>query len=222
MEYELPLFPLNTVLFPGMPLTLHVFEERYKTMVNQCLGEGMPFGVVLIKEGVEADGPLAEPHPIGCTAEIAQVQPLLGERMNILVLGGERFRIVSLEPQQNAGFLKGQVQNYPLEWLPMDDTAQASRQLRPWVREYLALLSDAGDVEFDFESLPDDAESLAFLAATVLQVPNSQKQELLAVPGIARLLSDIHTLYRRELPVLRQLLQRDDLVPAGPGPFSLS
>lgn len=222
MEYELPLFPLNTVLFPGMPLTLHIFEDRYKAMVNQCLGEGAPFGVVLIKEGVEADGPLAEPHPVGCTAQIAQVQPLLGGRMNILVVGGERFRIVSLQSQQNASFLKGQVQNYPLEWLPTEDTEQASRRLRPWVEEYLSLLSNAEEMEFDLESLPDDAESLAFLAATVLQVPNVQKQELLAVPGIARLLDDIHTLYRRELPLLRQLLQRDDLVPAGPGSFSLS
>ena len=58
---EIPLFPLNTVLFPNAPLRLHIFEERYKRMVNDCLAEKQPFGVVLIRHGLEALGPLAEP-----------------------------------------------------------------------------------------------------------------------------------------------------------------
>ena len=58
---ELPLFPLNTVLFPGMPLNLHIFEERYKRMMQACIESSKPFGVVLIKQGLEAHGPLADP-----------------------------------------------------------------------------------------------------------------------------------------------------------------
>ena len=54
---ELPLFPLNTVLFPGMPLGLHIFEDRYKLMIGQCVQERRPFGVVLIRSGQEALGP---------------------------------------------------------------------------------------------------------------------------------------------------------------------
>lgn len=223
MEYELPLLPLNTVLFPGMPLTLHIFEERYKTMINQCLGENAPFGVVLIRDGLEALGPLAEPHSIGCSAEIAQVQPLLGGRMNLLVVGRQRFRITSLHPQQGAAFLTAQVENYPLQCLPGPDATRASQQLRPWVEEYLSLLSAVDDdVEFDVDQLPDEPQILAFLAATILQIPNAQKQELLSAPRITGLLSDIYSHYRRELPLLRQLLRIGETLPSGPGSFSLS
>src|SRR5687768_16728850 len=94
---NLPLFPLNTVLFPGMPLSLHIFEERYKEMITRCLQDNGPFGVVLIKEGIEALGPLAQPHTIGCTAQITQVQPLDEGRMNLIVIGQERFKLHSLD-----------------------------------------------------------------------------------------------------------------------------
>ena len=60
---EIPLFPLNTVLFPNMPLSLHIFEPRYKIMVEQCLSREEPFGVALIQKGREALGPLPEPTP---------------------------------------------------------------------------------------------------------------------------------------------------------------
>ena len=66
----LPLFPLNTVLFPNMVLPLHVFEERYKLMINTCLAQDKPFGVVLIYSGTEAGGP-AVPHSVGTVARIA-------------------------------------------------------------------------------------------------------------------------------------------------------
>jgi len=71
--FELPLFPLNTVLYPGTPLYLHIFEPRYQRMINLCLNEHRPFGVVLIRHGQEALGPLAEPYRIGCTADIIRV-----------------------------------------------------------------------------------------------------------------------------------------------------
>ena len=69
---ELPLFPLNTVLFPGATLPLHIFEDRYKEMISQCIEEHRPFGVLLIRKGREA-GDLAEPFEIGTTAHIARV-----------------------------------------------------------------------------------------------------------------------------------------------------
>lgn len=220
MEYELPIFPLNTVLFPGMPLSLHIFEERYKSMIHECVETGAPFGVALIREGIEALGPLAEPYSVGCTAEIAQVQPLLGGRMNILVLGRERFRILTL--QRDALYLKGLVQDFPLGKALGEDATACCRKLRPWVEEYLLLLSEAGDVDFDVEQLPSEPQSLAYLAATVLQIPNEQKQELLSTPAASNLLSQTRAHYRRELPLLRRLLAEDETAPEGPGPFSLS
>ena len=97
--FELPIFPLNTVLFPGMPLSLHIFEDRYKLMIGKCLQERRAFGVVLIRQGAEALGPLAEPNKIGCTAFISQVERLHQGRMNIGVIGQRRFRIISLDTE---------------------------------------------------------------------------------------------------------------------------
>jgi uncharacterized protein len=61
MAFELPLFPLQTVLFPGMPFVLHIFEQRYRQMIGECLRDDQPFGVVLIREGEEVGDPLVEP-----------------------------------------------------------------------------------------------------------------------------------------------------------------
>lgn len=219
MSYKIPLFPLNTVLFPGMPLTLHIFEERYKEMINECREQRKPFGVVLIRKGVEALGPVAQPYPIGCTAEIVQVQEVGDGRLNILAIGQERFRILSLE--QDQPYLTGLVETFPLDE-SAPETHQAGWQLRPWVIEYLSLLSEVGEMEFDPGQLPEEPESLAFLAATLLQVPNRQKQSLLATAGAKTLLTEMRGLYRRELPLLRHMLDEDEQPPLGPGTFSLS
>ena len=88
MEKEtMPLFPLGLVLYPEEELPLHIFESRYKQMIEHCLAEEKQFGVVLIRRGSEALGPLAEPHSIGCTARILEVQPLDEGRMQITTIG---------------------------------------------------------------------------------------------------------------------------------------
>ena len=89
---ELPLFPLNSVLFPGATLPLHIFEERYKKMVNLCLESNSPFGVLLIRSGSEVDE-AADPFEIGTTARIVRVQHLDAGRMNLICLGEQRFRL---------------------------------------------------------------------------------------------------------------------------------
>jgi Lon protease-like protein len=89
----LPLFPLNTVLFPGGILPLRVFEARYIDMVRDCMKREAPFGVVLIKSGKEV-GALAEPEEVGCLAHIEQWDmPDLGVLL-LRTLGGTRFRIL--------------------------------------------------------------------------------------------------------------------------------
>ena len=89
---KLPLFPLNSVLFPGATLPLHIFEERYKEMVNLCLERNSPFGVLLIRSGSEV-GEAAEPLEIGTTARIVRVQHLDAGRMNLICRGEQRFRL---------------------------------------------------------------------------------------------------------------------------------
>ena len=98
---QLRLFPLNTVLFPGAVLNLHVFEERYRRMIAECLDAHEAFGVVLIREGGEAGDPDVTPHEIGTTAEISEVTPLPAGRYYVSTTGKRRFRIdriVSREP----------------------------------------------------------------------------------------------------------------------------
>ena len=96
---ELPLFPLNVVLFPGMRMPLHIFEERYKTMIGQCVEREQPFGVVLIKEGKEVGDP-AEPFRTGTSARITRVARLEEGRMNIVTHGERRFELVEIRSRQ--------------------------------------------------------------------------------------------------------------------------
>ncbi len=199
--YELPLFPLNVVLFPGMPLPLHIFEERYRQMVADCLREQRPFGVVLIAEGQAEGGLPARPHAIGCTAEITQVQPLDDGRMVIMTVGRERFRIVRLRHDQP--YLVGMVEPAPL--LDEDEArlAAGTAQLGPLVVEYLNKLVSMGNLETAPDDPPDDPASLAYLGAALIQLPPEEKQHLLALDRLTELAAALRRAYRDELALLR-------------------
>jgi len=201
--FELPLFPLNTVLFPGMPLNLHIFEQRYKRMIRQCLEANQPFGVVLIRTGKEALGPLAEPHEVGCTARIVNAEYLEEGRMNIMALGENRFRILSLSFDQP--FLVGKVELYPLEDSNDGMLTRTMLELRPWVKRYMQILTETSDVTLNPQHLPDDPLVLAYLAAVLLQLPPHQKQDLLASARAVDLLTDMNAIYRREVALLNAI-----------------
>jgi len=203
--YDLPLFPLRTVLLPGAPLRLHIFEDRYKRMINTCLEKKQPFGVVLIRHGVEALGPLAEPFPIGCTARIIQVQKLEGGRMNILAIGQERFRIVSLD-KSSLPYLVGSVEAIPLEMTDQAAVLREGGSLRNLVDRYLRMISQTGSAPFGQEELPDEPVPLAYYAAAFLQIPATQKQGLLSIHDGLDLLIEVHKLYRREIALLKVML----------------
>ncbi|MBN1146750.1 MAG: LON peptidase substrate-binding domain-containing protein [Anaerolineales bacterium] len=207
MMFELPLFPLNTVLFPGAPLRLHIFEERYKRMIGACIQEGKPFGVVLIQQGAEALGPPADPHPVGCSAKIAHVQRLEDGHMNIVILGQERFRIFTID-RVSQPYLVGVVDHFPLLAGAPEALSQAGQRLRPWVERFIQALLEAGDVQFDLQNLPDEPVALAYLAASILQIPADQKQELLALRKANELLSGLEAIYRREAAFLEILLSK--------------
>ena len=93
MGVEIPLFELGVVLFPHMPLALHVFEERYRAMLRDCEEQGIGFGVVAIREGVEVGGG-AVSHDTGTLAQIRKQERLDDGRSNLLVTGATRFRVV--------------------------------------------------------------------------------------------------------------------------------
>ena len=207
--FDLPLFPLGSVLFPGMTNSLYIFEDRYKLMINTCLEQRKPFGWVLIEEGREALGPLARPYRIGCTAQVFRVQPMEQGTMNITIVGQDRFEIKSLHYNQE--YLSGTVELYPLERKHPDRIQRHEQRLRPLVERYLSILAKAEDLEFDPLQLPADPVEFAYLSAAILQqINNQQKQRLLSLPGASRLLSEIHTIYHREVALLDMMAQRAD------------
>lgn len=211
---ELPLFPLNTVLFPGMPLPLHIFEERYKQMIRLCLDEERPFGVVFIRRSTSVAGPMATPHSVGCTAKIIQVQPLAEERMLVMTVGEERFRILSLK--HDRPYLVGKVELAPMDDLLTATSAELVERLHPMVVEYLEILSHVGEVKFDTSQVPHDPQQLAFLAAGFLQLPEEKKQPLLESKNIASLVRELYAIYYRELSLMRTMPREDQ------GVFSLN
>lgn len=198
---DLPLFPLNTVLFPATPIHLHIFEERYMQMIGLCIQTRQPFGVVLIQEGVEAHGPLAEPVQVGCSARIVHVQHMEEGRLNIIAVGVERFRVLSLD-KNTLPYLLGQVEEYPLpDPYPEVSAAQAER-LRPKVERLLRILVEMGGGEFDLQPLPGDPVTLAYMAAALLQISPAYKQALLSSGRADEMLTALLDLYRREMALL--------------------
>lgn len=206
-KYELPLFPLNVVLFPGMPLPLHIFEERYKVMIADCIRENRPFGVVLLDDDSDVDEGLMKPVAVGCTAEIAQVQPLDQGRMYIMTIGGERFRVVGVE--YGRPYLVGTVIPAPLEIEDEVWEMQGADELEPLVIEYLNLLSRVGDIEVEPDQIPSDPEGLVYLAATLIQLPTDEKQELLAIDRASDLARVLGHVYRRELALMQHMPRED-------------
>lgn len=202
--YELPLFPLNTVLFPGIPIVLHIFEERYKQMMNKCIGDRSPFGVVLIEEGVAEYGP-AEPHMLGCTAEIVQVERLDDGRMNIVAIGQNRFRILSTS--RDKPYLEGTVEDTPI----VSDKSKAtldklSVQLRTLLESYVEALHRLSDIQVNWDQLPDEPVELAYLAAYVLQVESEEKQKLLAHDSASALLRSLISAFRTEVYLISNIV----------------
>lgn len=204
---ELPLFPLNTVLFPGIPVQLHIFEERYREMIARCLATAEPFGVVLIKRGREALGPLAEPHLVGTTAQIIEREEFDDGRLNLRVVGQERFRINNLYHDQP--YLVGQVELFPYAMGDMQVLERAAAGLRPLVLRYLNLLTEESDEVIGGEKLPAGPLELAYVAAFILQTSPANKQILLAEERALDLLNGLRRLYPRELALLNVLLDHE-------------
>lgn len=205
--YELPLFPLHTVLFPGAPLHLHIFEERYKRMMRLCLETHEPFGVVLIRKGAEALGPLAEPYAIGCTALVRQVQRLDEGRLNILAVGQDRFRTLILDNSVQPYWV-ATVEPYPLQISDLPAVETGGAQLRQWVERYRRILVEAGIAQIGSSGLPDDTLELAYLSASILHLPSDQKQALLALDSAEDLVSQLVSIYRREVALIQGILEK--------------
>ncbi len=175
--FTLPLFPLHCVLFPHLPLHLHIFEERYKAMINGCIERSAPFGVVLIREGEETGEP-AQPYDVGCIAQILGVERLEDGRMNLLAAGERRFRLLEYT-EADLPYLIGRVEELTDVPTPQEDAALLTAELSAMFVRYLSLLaSQVGEPMPEIE-LPDDPTILSFCVAAVAMLPPLEKQRLL-------------------------------------------
>jgi Lon protease-like protein len=193
---DLRLFPLNTVLFPGMRLPLHIFEDRYKVMIRECIEEDAPFGIVLIKSGEEvADTP--EPYDVGTTARILQVQYLDDGRMNIFTTGHQRFRIVAITTTEP--YLRAEVTL--LDQQPAADSAWfALPRARQVFDDYLKTYFAIADQWVREVYVPDDpADAADYIAARCDVPPEAKQQWLEELDPEARLRAEL-TLIQEVLP----------------------
>lgn len=180
---SLPLFPLQTVLFPKGTLPLQIFEERYKLMLEHCLNADSKFGVVLIKRGLEVGGP-ASTYNIGTVAQIVQVSPVREGRIFISVYGLERFEISGVT--QFEPYMQAHVEGLPElgDDSPMPPERVVSIRQAAAQHLRLSLGMRAGwtrDV-----TLPDELDDLSYYLASVIQAPAQLKQKLLEQSSAAR------------------------------------
>lgn len=172
----LPLFPLDLVLFPKVPLPLHIFEERYKEMIGRCISDGKPFGVALVTEGRSVGG-RAETASVGTTAEILQHRLQPDGRFLVVARGVQRFRI--LDRPEDAPYPRAEVELLD-EDVPTDLDGVAAAALVPQVRRYLTLSAEAGELDLvEGVELAADPIAASYEAASIVRVDDARRQELL-------------------------------------------
>lgn len=204
MSQRLPLFPLGTVLYPGLLLPLHIFEQRYRELVRDLLAGPEPrqFGVIAIRKGRETgvEG-VSALYEIGCTATVRQVREHEDGRFDLVTAGTQRFRLSSLD--HSRPYLQGDV-----DLLAEDSRGDAAAEaaaaaVRRAFRDYLVVLATWGTGEAVIPELPDDPAALSYLVAASVIVDLPARQALLAEPDALRRLEAERALLARETGMLR-------------------
>jgi uncharacterized protein len=191
----LSLFPLDAVLFPGAPLPLHIFEERYKEMIGECLAKKTSFGVVRAKESALAE--------IGCTAEIDQVLKKYEDgRMDILSEGVSRFEIIELNHDRS--FVQADV----LFFEDSPETLSSDQQRTKALELHQSLIEIAGSespIVKDARSAEND--QLSFYLAHELPADLEFKQTLLGMRSENERMTTLIEYYENIIPKLRQVIR---------------
>jgi uncharacterized protein len=205
MAIEVPLFPLGTVLFPHMPMSLHIFEERYKTMMRDCRKASTTFGIVAIRSGQETGGG-AVPYEVGTLAQLDEIEELADGGYNLVVVGASRFHIDGYS--RDRPYLVGSVHYLQDIPAPTGDTERLATAVTAAFRGYAGQLRGIGQEDpFEF-GLPADPELLSYLVAAAMQVETAQRQRLLEIDGTAERLAACLRLLRREAALLDRMLVR--------------
>jgi Lon protease-like protein len=209
MSEVLPLFPLGAVLYPGMLMPLHIFEERYRQLVRDLLAGPEPrrFGVIAIRKGRETgiDG-VQSLYEIGCTAALRRVDRLDDGRFDIVTVGTQRFRLLGLDESQP--YLQGEVEVLAEEPVAPAAAEPAVRVVQAAFREYLDALTKWGGATVRLEELPDEPSLLSFIVAAAVIIDLPERQALLAEPDTLHRLAAERALLSRETAMLRTTISR--------------
>ncbi len=199
---QIPLMPLHAVLFPGMPMPLAIFEERYLRMMEECQESHEPFGIALIRQGVEVGG-LADPHRVGTVAEIVYCEEV-GEGLQVMVVGRQRVRIRRL--QDDDGLLRAEVELLEPNGPSLRASVELCRELAEMLEAHVRTVFELVGMPAADLTIPDDPARLSFMIAAHLTVPLREKQELLELDSVAERLVRERELLRRESDQYRLLL----------------
>ena len=209
MTDTLPLFPLGTVLFPGMLLPLHIFEDRYKELVRDLLESPEPrrFGVIAIKKGRETgvEG-VSSLYEVGCTATLRETEGNDDGGYEVVAVGTQRFRLDALD--ESRAYLQGEV-----EFLAEDegDSAAAGRAahlVAEAFQAYLDVLTAQGLAQVNVPEVPEEPVLLSYLVAASMIIDLPDRQALLAEPDSLSRLTAERAMLVHETTMLQTLTAR--------------
>ncbi|MDA0677333.1 MAG: LON peptidase substrate-binding domain-containing protein [Chloroflexi bacterium] len=209
MNRTLPLFPLNTVLFPGAPASLQIFEPRYREMLRDCMAADRRFGVVLIKSGTETGAP-AVPHRVGTVARITTIGAPRRGAIPVEAVGEGRFEILSedrIRPYLSA----------TVRLIEDDPTGTASDELvvsaHAATERYLGAMLASRGVYAKDTSVPSDPTELSFYVGSIMgSAENQALQKILEIRRLSDRLKEGMALMADELDQLQPTFMR-----SGPG-----
>ena len=194
---ELPLIPLQMVLFPFATLQLHIFEDRYRELIHNCLESNKLFGVVLIRKGEEVEDPNVEPYLVGTIAKITHQEVHPDGKMDIRILGESRFRIRRLNDSKP--YLTGFVE--PLEEESIQN-AERTDALVMRAHETFMQLVEIIFANTDMQvkiMFPQNPAILSFVIANFLPISNIQKQYFLEMTDTSNRLAELIPLIEQKL-----------------------
>lgn len=215
MQRHLPLFPLGTVLFPGLLLPVHVFEERYRQLMAEltALPEDTPrqFGVVAIRSGREVRGSVEDDglqalYEVGCIAEVRRVREHPDGRFDVTTSGSTRFRLLAVHrPTDETRYLRADVELLPERAGERSAVAPLTARVRAAFPRYLDAIATAQGSPVEAAEIPNDPLLLSYLVAATMMLELGERQQLLAAATAEERLALELRLLARETGLLRAL-----------------
>ncbi len=209
----LPLFPLNTALVPGLVLPLHIFEPRYRALIEELLAipdeDAREFGIIAVRDGRDLARHGADAlYPIGTATVLRQAERLPDGRFDIVTTGSRRFRLENVDLSQPLARAEVEFLDDP----PEPDDAIIGAQVAWRFRAYRAALGgqvvadDDGAIPPDpDDGMPDDPTVLSYLVTAAMVLPGDERQQLLAAPTTHDRLTLARGLLRRETTLISAL-----------------